>query len=131
MDTNFISHVFIMSKKSDLNINDEELFDEVKCVKSYVTEDKLKQWEETNTPVDRKWVELFENLKNKNMSHGNLQKIIEFCFSLPGSKAATKRVVSIMNDLWDTNKTQMKVETLKGLLITKCNYGMTCVEFNE
>jgi hypothetical protein len=117
--------------KCNIKINDGDLFDEVSCAKIYVTEDKIKQWEEEDTPVDRKWVEIFDYLKTKNITYTNLLKVVEFGLCLPGTNAPTERVFSLMNILWDTNKTQMKLETLKSLLITKCNYDMSCIEFYE
>jgi hypothetical protein len=34
-----------------------------------------------------------------------------------------------MNGAWTSNKTQLGVDTLQAMLVTKVNYAETCVEF--
>ena len=45
--------------------------------------------------------------------------------------AATERVSGIMNNFWTSDKTQLKVDTLKGMLISKINFDLSCTDFNK
>ena len=76
-----------------------------------------------------KWVEILAHFTTTNIPHGNIGKIVEFCLCLLASNAPTERIFSWMNNLCSFEKTQLSVETLKTLLITKCNYDMACSEF--
>jgi len=53
----------------------------------------------------------------------------EYILSLPGSTASVERTFSGMNDIWTNEKSQLKVETLKAILIVKTNLKMTCLQF--
>ena len=57
--------------------------------------------------------------RNQQLLMETCLKIVEFYLCLPESNVPRERILSFMNNLWDTNKTKMKVETLKSLLITK------------
>ena len=37
----------------------------------------------------------------------------------------------LINNMWTSDKTQLKIETLKAMLITKCNFKETCSEFYD
>ena len=56
-------------------------------------------------------------------------KIAEYILSLPGSTASVERTFSGMNNTWTNEKSQLKVETLKAILIVKTNLKMTCLQF--
>ena len=49
---------------------------------------------------------------------------------MPVSNVPTEGIFSWMNNLWSF-ETQLSAETLKTLLIKKCNYDMTCFELYE
>lgn len=122
---------FIVSARPDSEslIHDTELFDEYSCLKSFVTEEKVKEWKETD--VEEKWTEIFRHFKGKDIQYENLCKVIEFFLCLPGSNAPTERSFSIMNKVWSKEKTQLQVDTLKSLMIVKYNYEMSCPEFYD
>lgn len=125
------SFVFIMDKRNELNINNTELFDELALVKRYTTSEKLKQWNENKKSAEERWVEVFKHFKEGGISFQNILKVVEFSLCLPGSNAPTERVFSILNNIWTSEKAQLKVNTLKSILITKYNYDLNCLEFKE
>jgi len=125
------SYEFILDKKSDIILNESELFDEMSCVKAFVSKERIDAWKIKETAVDQKWVEIFSHFDDKNISYNNVFKIIEFCICLPGSNAPVERVFSIMANIWTKEKSQLSIETLRSLLITRCNYEMNCLEFFE
>ena len=63
------------------------------------------------------------------MSVTNASELVQFVRCLPGTNAATERAFSHMNKIWTSEKTQLKVPTLKALLMTKVNFKHTCMEF--
>lgn len=122
---------FILEKRKDLKFDENELFDEFCCVKNYADLQKIKEWTKDETTCEQKWLEIFAQFQVKNISFLNILKIVEFSMCLPASNAPSERVFSLMNDMWTSEKTQMMVETIKAMLITKCNFSMTCAEFKE
>ena len=80
-------------------------------------------------PADKRWVEIFTYFKEKAVSHQKLAKLIQYIFCLPGTNASTERVFSKMNKIWTADKTQLSVSTLKSLLLLKCNFKQSCLEF--
>lgn len=122
---------FILNKM-ELNIDDGELFDKVCCIKSYITKEKLEEWQKnTRMPCDEKWIEIFKHFGEKQVSFKNILKIVEYCLCLPGSNAPTERTFSIINNFWSSEKAQMKVETLEACICTKFNYDMNCLQFHD
>ena len=79
-------------------MDDGELFDEISCVKKYLSMEKIHEWGTKKTPVDRKWVEIFAHFTTANIPHGNISKIVELCFCMPASNAPTERIFSWMNN---------------------------------
>jgi hypothetical protein len=60
--------------------------------------------------------------------YSNVLKLVEFLLCLLGTNAPTKHVF-FMNSLWTSEKTQLSVETLKAVLITRVNFEYTCMDF--
>lgn len=57
-----------------------------------------------------------------------MSNLIQNILCLPGSNASTERVFSQMNKIWTKEKSQLKIETLKAILVTKTNIDMNCSE---
>ena len=113
-------------KIRNVDIDDNQLFDEVSYVSRFASPEKIADWNCKQTSVDCRWVEIFRHFKNKDLPCAQIQKIVEFVLCLPGTNAVTERVFSAMNVIWTTEKTQLKVETLEAMLMVKCNF-----EFHE
>lgn len=125
---------YIMKNKiAHDKINDNELFDEVQNVSAFVSVEQLSKWnnKDSPVPVDLRWVEIFTHFDHQNIPYKNMETVVEFCLCLPGTNAAVERVFSLMNNMWTSDKTQLKIETLKAMLITKCNFKETCSEFYD
>ena len=110
---------------------EDELFDEICFVLRYVTENKITHWKKNSVSVSNRWIETFKTFNENDVSFKNIGKIVEYCLCLPGTNAPAERVFSLMNNMWSTDKTQLQVETLKCLLITKYNFNQTCDEFHK
>lgn len=48
--------------------------------------------------VNEKWVSVFNYVKLQSISVPNLEKIMKFVLSIPGSNAHTERIFSLMNN---------------------------------
>jgi hypothetical protein len=67
---------------------------------------------------------------NKNhIPSSDVLALAEILFCLPGTNAATERVFSLMNSTWTSDETQLRMDTLGAMFVTKVNYDETCVEF--
>ena len=105
-----------------------KVFDDFALSLNYITEDKISEWNLNKVPADKRWVEIFTYFKEKDVSHQELVKLIQYIFCLPGTNAPTERVFSQMNKIWTADKTQLSVSTLKSLLLLKCNFKQSCLE---
>lgn len=72
-----------------------------------------------------RWEEVF------GKGNANLMKLASLVLSLPGSNASVERVFPLMNDLWNSGKSQLKVETVKAMLQVRTHFSMSCVEFSN
>jgi len=64
--TDIKNYVAILLKKlSDINIDDNCLFEEIKRLNVHLTSDKLKQWKNQHVEIDKKkkWMEIFKRVR--------------------------------------------------------------------
>jgi hypothetical protein len=52
-----------------------------------------------------------------------------FLLCLPGTNSSVERLFSSVNVTWTESKTRLKIETLKAILIVKCNFREDCIAF--
>lgn len=124
------SCISFMSERFPTHIIDENLlFDEVTYLKKYVTDEKITGWDNRNVPLELKWLEVFNFFKEQHIPFRNILKAVEFSLCLPGTNAPTERTFSVMNNIWTNEKSQLGVETLKAMLMVRCNIANTCEEF--
>lgn len=126
-----LSLMYIMKKRSNISINDTDVFDKFSCVQNYVSSEKKFEWKESQMSAGDGWVEIFKFFNEKMIQFENISKIVEFCLCLPGSNAPIERVFSILNNVWTNEKNNMKIETIRSILICKCNYELNCIEFKN
>lgn len=115
----------------DLESSDTDLFDQFTYLERYVTEEKIQSWEENGTATDQRWVEIFQHFVKKKVPYNHMVRIISYILSLPGTSATVERVFSLINQIWNDEKSQIKIETLRDLLYVRYNIKMTCKEFFE
>ena len=94
-----------------------------------ITDEKIAEWNSSKLPSAQRWVEVFSQLKCRDVSQQHLIKLIEYIFCLPGTNASTERVFSQMNNIWTEEKTQLKVSTLRSLMMLKFNIKLSCLDF--
>lgn len=109
----------------------DDMFNELCVVNSYLTDDRLAEWAERKLITEERWLSVFKDLRNKEITIPNLKKMCEFVLALPGTNASVERAFSIINNLWLTEKASMTIECVKSLLIIQMNYSETCIEMYE
>ena len=73
-----------------------------------------------------------KKFKRNGILHTNFFfKLIKFIMCLPGTNAPTKRLFSVMNNIWSAERTQLNISTLKAILIVKTNSELNCVDFYD
>lgn len=122
---------YILQNFPQINLIEDELFDEICFVLRYTTDEKIAHWKQNSVSVSNKWIEIFKAFSENDVSYKNVGKLVEYGLCLPGTNAATERAFTFMNSMWTNDKTQLHVETLKCMLITKYNFNLTCTEFYE
>jgi hypothetical protein len=108
---------------------DSKLFDEFTCILNFVSGDTIFKWNNENIDTSNRWVKVFSHFKENQIPHDLMSNLIQYILCLPGSNASTERVFSQMNKIWTKEKSQLKIETLKAILVTKTNVDMNCSEF--
>jgi hypothetical protein len=120
---NFEASVILFgSKLPDTEINDIELFDEVNNVCRFESADKISNWNSKEANVDIRWVVVFSHFQANSVPCDQIQTIIEFILYLHGTNAPTERILSHMNTIWTSEKTQLCVQTMKTILMVKYNF---------
>ncbi|OCT74690.1 hypothetical protein XELAEV_18033677mg [Xenopus laevis] len=100
---------FFKSKSDLLDIKEDDLFDEISCLKCLTTDTKLQEWNSDNLSICERWSQIFFHFKEKMVPYLELQKLVEITFCLPGSNAP--------------------VESVNSMLTVLVNFPMTCQEF--
>lgn len=111
-------------------LNEDELFDEITNVNAYCAT-KLDEWNELQLSSSKRWVNVFQHFEKEHVSCENVKLLIEFIHSMPGSNSTVERLFSVMNSFWTKEKSSMKVETVKAVLILKSNINDTCAQFHD
>lgn len=50
---------------------------------------------------------------------------------MPGTSAPVERIFSLMNNAWSDERARMNENIVRGLMVCKMNFGLTCNEFYE
>lgn len=115
----------------DLIENSSKVFDQYGYAKNFCTDAKIMEWKDKMVTTEDRWVEVFQFLEAQHLPYVEFSRIVEFALCLPGSSAPCERVFSLAKQLWKTESTNLKVETLNAMLKVKYNMEMKCVEFYE
>lgn len=110
-------------------VDDSALFDDVRRVTLYADARKVNTWNGSKASTPQRWCEVLQHFTSEHITCTVLTKIVELLFCLPGTNAVVERVFSHMTQTWTKEKSNLKVDTLKALLITKCNFGLRCRDF--
>ena len=113
-----------------IDVDDVLLIEEVRRIAVFVTNARLESWNVNDISTSKRWCEVLIHLRENDISHSQVLKIISFVLCIPGTNAVVKRIFSMMNDVWTNEKTQLSVDTLKGLLMIKANFKQSCSEFH-
>ena len=125
------SRNFIVNNYPEIHIEEGILVDEFFYLKTFI-ESKIDNWNLKNFSTLARWKEVFEWQKECiELKFENIKIIVQFFLTLPGTNASTERVFSVMNNVWTDAKSQLSVETLKNILITKINFNYNCAEFSQ
>lgn len=118
-------------KQTEYNkISEGDLFDEISFIKKYADENLRRTWTENQLNPEQRWLQVFSHFEENSIPFHNCLLLVQYIFCLPGTNAPTERIFSLMNALWTSEKTNMKVETVRAMLHVKYNMGK-CEQFLE
>lgn len=109
--------------------HDDGLFDQYGYLKEFVTASKIQSWNSAKASSEDRWVECFRHFEQNNVPFDIISNIAEYVLCLPGTSASVERVFSLIKKIWTSDKTRLKIETLKNMLYAKYNIKLTCIEF--
>jgi hypothetical protein len=76
-----------------------------------------------------RWSEVFLHFSEKIVPYLQLQRLAEISLCLPGSNASVERVFSAMNMIWTSQRSRLRLQTVKSMLTVLANFPMTCQQF--
>lgn len=114
-----------------MKIDDNELYDDYVRVKQYCSNEKIQSWNDTDVPIDKRWIEIFNHLKSKHVPCSTIKKFVELILCFPGTNAPTERVFSLVNNFWTSEKNSLQISMLKPMLIVKMNLNYSCSDFYD
>lgn len=75
---------------------------------------------------------IFNTISEAKEEYSSLFKVVEFCFTLPGSNAAVERIFSLMNSTWTKSRNKLDVKTVEASLLIKTSFeNKSCEQFYE
>lgn len=95
----------------------------------YCTAEKLSEWKEKNVSITNRWMDVFKHLHANNNDYNELSVIAEYILCLPGTNCSVERLFASVTTTWTSSKTNLLIETLRAILMVKCNFKQTCIEF--
>jgi hypothetical protein len=103
-------------------VNEDILYEELSSAESVVNVIKTGS-------IERSWVNIFSDLRNKQTDLPNRNKIWGLVLSIPGPNAHTERVLSLMSNKWTGQRNQSSLELIKAELMVAINCDYGCKEF--
>jgi hypothetical protein len=67
------------------------------------------------------------HLKENNVPHGNIKKVVELLLCLLGSNASIERVSTRMNYIWSDEKSRVHADTTQAILAVKTNTDLSSI----
>jgi hypothetical protein len=124
-----IEEHFFSAKADVIAIDEDSLFDEIYSLESFVTKEKIKEWDMNNANTCARWSEVFLHFSEKMVPYLQLQRSGEISLRLPGSNVSLERVVSAVNMTWTSQQSRMCLQKVKSMLTVLTDFPMTCQEF--
>lgn len=106
-----------------------DLLDQYNCLRNYVTSTKIAEWKENKIKTDERWVDVFTYLDNKSVPYNKIAQLVAFALCLPGTNAYLEIIFSIVDEIWNDNKSQLLVPTLRAILNVAVNLEYSCTDF--
>lgn len=118
-------------QKSMPSISIDDLFNELSVLNSLLSDEILAEWVKQKFTTERRWLTVFQDLKEKNIKVPNLTVFVEFVLSLPGTNASVERAFSLINNFWSSEKSTMSKECVKAMLIIQMNCNLSCTDMYD
>lgn len=82
-----------------------------------------------NKPVDKKWMDIFGELKMNFHKSKNLLLLVSKILSIPCSSVFVERIFRLMSSHWTDTGNQCNVGLLRAQLQVKENFTFDCIQF--
>lgn len=113
----------------DMTTHSLSVFEQFGYIKRYCNAEKIEHWKENKIATEDRWVEIFNNMEAHNVPFTAFSQIIEYILCFPGTSAAVERIFSKVNRIWDKDKSELSIDTLKSILMVKTNIDLDCTAF--
>ena len=117
-------------KEIQSKIDRDLLFDEVQLMKSFV-ESNLNVWTTSKLALDEVWCQIFTHFRQTVTQLVNLERLVEFAFSLAGTSTEVERLFSLAKQIWSDQKSRLEIATLDSLLTIQFNAEFNCSQFYD
>lgn len=117
---------FLNSK--DIHIDDVKTFDEFVNLKKFIGSIKLHTEKKMLHEV---WCDYFRSCVCVEQ-YGELFKIVQFYFAIPGHNANVERIFSLIQSQWTKERNRFTTDNIKGLMFVQYNFqDLSCADFYE
>lgn len=114
-----------------LDAEDRKIHEQFGQIAAYCSTAKIAEWRSKSTTTADRWVDIFTYMDEQNHEYSDFLPVVEYILCLPATTASVERTFASIEKLWSSDKTQMGIETLKGMIVVKCNMEFTCSQFYD
>jgi hypothetical protein len=109
-------------------ISSDGLFDEF-CLMEVFVKANLNEWKRGSVFIEDRWVQIFKHFQDCKTPLINMECLVEFALSLPGTSCDVERMFSRCNNMWTPDKSRMAIDTAAVFMFIKVNSLLNCSEF--
>jgi hypothetical protein len=110
------------------SIRSDQLFDEFHMMKGFCKE-QIPKWFQQKSSPQQVWIEVFKHFRDENVQITNMERLVEFAFSLAGTSCKVERMFPLLNRIWSPEKGNLHIKTVNALLSVQNNLTLDCPAF--
>lgn len=125
-----LSYDFIVERHgaSSKIIIQDSLFDEFNQMLNF-TDERKSTWIDQKSSAESIWIEIFKHFRENSARLTNMEKLVEFALSIPGTSMEVERIFSLITQAWTDQKNNFNIDTLNAIITLQYNTKISCSEF--
>jgi hypothetical protein len=134
--TTIKEHIFFLAGNGVKKIASFEVFKKISDLREviqkrklnkYIPDKALTQFSLLSERTYLGWTEATNNLKSQKRPMDQISLLVQYAFAIP----ETSTEVSIINEVWGSNKGHLSFQMLEAIVNVKINRNLSCIKFYE